>query len=245
MTEPSTAATVRRLLRTRFRAALGTLAADSGAPYVSLVALATAPDASPLLYLSRLAEHTRNLFADARAALLVDATDTMALPLAGERATLCGRMVRCDDPALLDRYLRFHPDAVQYRAFGDFELWRMELERVHLVAGFGRIAWIPAAEVRLPEALWRPLASREAEALAHLQADHAATLEGLATALLGRAPGAWRAIGLDPEGLDLAKAGERARLAFPEPVRDSEELRAMLRRLAEEARQRAQGHGTS
>lgn len=242
-TEPHTR-TVRRLLRTRFRVALGTIAPD-GAPHVSLVMLATAPDASPLLFISRLAEHTRHIEADARVSLLVDATEGLTTPLAGERATVCGRAVPCDDAALLDRYVRYHPDAAEYRQFGDFRLWRVQVTRAHLVAGFGRIAWVDGSELLLKTETWQGIAAVEPEAVAHLNADHAEALALYATVLAGAEPGPWRAVGLDPEGLDLAKERARIRLWFPETVSDGVALRAMLARLAREARARRAGDAPS
>lgn len=230
---------VRRLLRTCHRAALGTLSVGAaGAPYVSLAMVATAHDGSPLLFISRLAEHTRNIEADPRVALLFDGTGDLAVPLAGERATVCGRAVPCDEEALLDRYVRYHPDAADYRRLADFRLYRVEVERAHLVAGFGRVGWVVAAEVLLPEADWHEIAAIEAEAVAHIEADHAEVAELWAVALLGRGPGRWRVTGLDPEGVDLAKDRERARLWFPQPVQDAASLRAMLAGLAREARRR-------
>lgn len=235
----SFATTVRRLLRTRHRAALGTVAVElGGAPWVSLAMVATAPDGSPLLFLSRLAVHTRDIEADPRVSLLFDGTEGLAVPLAGERATVCGRAVPCDDAALLDRYVRYHPDAADYRRLADFRLYRVAVSRAHLVAGFGRIGWVEAAELLLPEADWRELAAVEAEAVAHLNADHGDAVALYAVDLLGRAPGPWRVIGLDPEGVDLAKGHERARLDFPHRVGDARALRAVLADLAREGRRR-------
>jgi putative heme iron utilization protein len=235
--ERSFAVTVRRLLRTCDRAALGTLlAGPDGGPYVSLVMVASAPDGSPLLYLSRLAEHTRNLLADARVALLYDATAGLEVPLAGTRATVLGRAQPVDDMELLDRYIRYHPDAAGYRELGDFRLWRVGIARAHLVAGFGRIGWVEGRELLLEEEKWRGLAAVEKEAVAHTNTDHADAVELLAVRLLGREGGPWRVAGLDPEGLDLLCGRKRARLEFPQPVTDAQTLRATLVALVRQAR---------
>lgn len=236
-TDDSFAATVRRLLRSCDRAALGTVLADAGGgPYVSLTMVASAPDGSPLLYLSRLAEHTRNLLADPRVALLYDATAGLEVPLAGTRATLLGRAQPVDDSALLERYIRYHPDAEGYRQLGDFRLWQVEIERAHLVAGFGRIGWVDGRELRLEREVSERLAAIEAEAVAHTNADHAAAVELLAVRLLGLKPGPWRVAGFDPEGVDLLCKRKRARIDFPKPVLDAESLRARLIELMQKAR---------
>lgn len=74
------ATTVRNLLGQAATASLATIDVGTGHPYVSLVEMATLPDGRPLLLLSRLARHTRNLEVDPRAALLIDQRTTAASP---------------------------------------------------------------------------------------------------------------------------------------------------------------------
>src|SRR5437899_3159964 len=138
-------ATARHLIRCRDHAALASSLA--GRPYVSLVATACESDASPLLLLSDLAEHTKNLLADPHLALLFEDTGGLADPLAGPRLTLLGRAERCDDPLAAARFAARHPASDGYAGFADFHLYRVAIERGHLVAGFGRIAWIEASEM--------------------------------------------------------------------------------------------------
>ncbi len=83
-------------------------------------------DAAPLLYLSDLADHTKNLKGDARVSLLFDGTLDSAVPLAGERATVQGRIEVATDPRLLARYVARHPDAAAYAGFRDFNLYRVD-----------------------------------------------------------------------------------------------------------------------
>jgi putative heme iron utilization protein len=130
------------------QAAFGTLM--EGRPYVSLVLCALDQDGSPLLLLSDLAQHARNLVADPRVSLLFDGTAGLAERLTGERLTVLGSAALYDDPAARARYLERHPSASFYAGFGDFHLYRVELERGQLVAGFGKIDWIEAGELRSP-----------------------------------------------------------------------------------------------
>lgn len=234
MTE-TPALTIRRLARSTPQAALGTLDAD-GAPYVSLVLLAADHDASPLLLLSDLADHTNHFRRDPRVSLLVDGTAGMASPLAGARATLTGEISRASAPHQAARFLARHPDAGGYAGFGDFNFYRLNLRRAHLVAGFGRIHWVEGSEVLLPEDDQLPLRTAEPLIVAHMNEDHADAVELYATLLLGRPAGAWRLTGLDPEGVDLRLGGAVARLWFDHPVRDAESARAALVRLAKRAR---------
>jgi putative heme iron utilization protein len=219
MAQPSAspATTARGLLRGRDRATLAT--SLEGAPYASLVLTATAADGAPLLLVSDLAQHTLNIAADPRVALLFDGTGELDEPLTGPRATVLGRAERNDDAALRARYLARHPSAALYAGFADFHLYRIAVERAHLVAGFGRIHWVAAAELLPP-------------AIAALAGEEAALLEALNQgdpgALLGRPGEGWRATGIDAEGIDLRRAGMVARRDFPALVADAAAARAAL-----------------
>lgn len=232
--------TIRRLMREATRVGLGTLEAEGGGPYVSLAMVATDPCAAPLLLLSDLADHTRNLKADRRVSLLFDGTAGLGTPLAGARATVQGRIEPSPAAADRARYLARHADAEMYLGFRDFNLYRVEVLRAHLVAGFGRIHWVPAAEVLLAPATTAALAAREAEIVAHMNTDHADAVQLCARRLLGRDGGGWRLTGVDIEGADLAAEGGTARLPFEAPVADAEGCRAELVRLVKQAR-RADG----
>lgn len=230
---------VRHLLRSVPRGALGTVEVAGGGPYVSLVMVAVDHDASPLLLLSDLADHTRNLKADPRASLLFDGTLDRAVPLAGQRATLQGRLERvggADRDRTLARYVARHPDAADYAGFGDFNLYRLRGERAHLVGGFGRIHWVDAAEVLYDTSDAQSLAATEAEVVGHMNADHADAVQLYAERLLRRRGTGWCLTGVDPEGADLRRGGEVARLPFDQPAHDAEVARGELVRLVKRAR---------
>ncbi len=225
----------RRLMRACDRAALATAqrpADDGGAvaaeadgwPYPSLVLVAFDHDGSPLLLLSTLADHTRNLLADGRVGLLFDGTAGLAQPLTGARLSVLGRAERSDDPIHRERYLRRHPDAALYAGFADFAIYRVAVERAHLVAGFGRIHWLSAAELDLPAA---------APALAAGETVLLDRLNGAGYGpRLGPAPDgdgeSWSLTGVDPEGCDLRRGGYVARVDFEQRIHDPESAKLML-----------------
>jgi len=241
---PDRGAAARHLMRSGDHAALATSLA--GRPYASLVACACAIDASPLLLLSDLAQHTRNLRSDPRVSLLFEDTAGHPDPLAGPRLTLLGHAERCGDPRAAARFAARHPASAGYAGFADFHLYRVAVERGHLVAGFGRIAWIEAAELRFAAAA-SALAAAEAEILAHMNTDHPDAIALYAERLLGRQGTGWRMTGLDPEGLDLRRpmetGGETARLDFAAnsqaPVLTPEAARHALVALTQQARSAA------
>lgn len=231
------AATARRLMRSLDRATLAT--SLDGWPYASLVLVAAALDAAPLLLLSDLAEHSKNLKRDARVSLLYDGTAGLADPLTGARVTVLGEIAPATDPSLLRRYVARHPSAAAYAGFGDFHCYRLSVRRAHLVAGFGRIDWI-AADALLPSPQeTTELAEAEPGILAHMNADHAEALDLYARHLAGRTGGGWTMTGIDPDGVDLRREGETARLDFAAPVTDAAAARRELVRLAQAARDAA------
>jgi hypothetical protein len=206
-------------------------------PYASLVMSACSFDGSPLLLLSDLAEHGKNLAADSRASLLFDGTQGRDNPLTGLRATVVGRVLPSPDPALLARYVRRHPDAEMYSGFKDFKLYCMIVERVHAVAGFGAIHWLAGSSVVYPGTGAAALAAAEADVVAHMNEDHAEAVALYATRLLGLPASDWKLTGVDPEGIDLRCKGSVARLDFEHPIVSPEEARRELVALVRRARQ--------
>ena len=235
--KPGTVA--RRLLRAADRAALATTLAGRapvGAepwPYASLVLLACDHDAAPLLLLSDLSEHSKNIAADARAALLIDGTAGRVDPLTGPRVTILGTVEKTDDPRLKARFVARHPSAALYADFADFHLYRVTVARAHFVAGFGRIHWIEAPEFVF-DAGTAALAVAE-ESLVQQLGEQADRLAQLAT---GRRAEGWRLTGIDPEGLDLRREGAVARIEFPAPVATADALTATVDDLLQAAARR-------
>jgi putative heme iron utilization protein len=225
------------VLRSAATASLGTLDGD-GAPFTSLVTVATTPEGAPLMLLSDLALHTRNLRRDPRASLLlVGPGGEGGDPLAGARLTLSGRVVRDDDAGHRRRFIARHAEAAGYASFADFALYRLDMSGAHLVAGFGRIVGLGPDDVLTDIAALAALAEAEAGAVEHMNADHRDALRLYATALLGLPDGDWIATGADADGLDLRAGGLRGRLPFPERLATPGDLRRVLVDLAKAARE--------
>ena len=227
----------KKLLREGRSGALATLMAGSGAPYCSLVNLATDPSGAPLLLLSKLALHTKNILADARVSLMLDERKE-GDPLEGARVMLLGTAAATDEPAARTAYLRRHPEAEMFAGFADFAFYRVAISAAHLVAGFGRIVDLSAQQVLTDVTDAQALIEAEAEAIDHMNADHAEACRLYATKLLGGPQGAWQCVGVDPEGMELQQGRLALRLGFPQRVNAPGPLRALLKVLAEEARAR-------
>ncbi|WP_181708260.1 HugZ family protein [Chthonobacter rhizosphaerae] len=231
----------RETLRAAATATLSTLT-EAGEPFGSFVSVATDVDGAPLLLVSRLAVHTRNLDRDGRCSLLLVAPGGEGGdPLAGARITLQGRAIRVgrDTPEherLLGRFLARHPEAEGYAAFADFGLMRIELREGHLVAGFGRIHRVDASELLVPPDSAEAFRAAEAGVAGHMNEDHLDAVRLYATRLLGRPDGDWRVVAADPDGLDLSSGEEVVRLPFRSRQRQVMELRYELKALSELAR---------
>jgi heme iron utilization protein len=225
------------LLRRSRQGALATLMAGSGDPYCSLVNLASHPDGSPILLISALAVHTRNILADSRVSLMLDER-AAGDPLEGARIMLSGHAepADADKDLLRRRYLNAHPSAEAFVSFQDFSFFRIRPTGTHLVAGFGRIVDLKPEQFLTDLTGAEDLLAAEEGAVAHMNADHRDAMGLYATKLLGAAEGDWRCTGCDPEGLDMQDGQAALRLDFPERVVEGTALRKMLVRLAGEAR---------
>ena len=233
----SAAEEARTLLAGTGQGALASLSED-GSPWSSFVAYGALADGSPVLCVSRLAEHGRNLLADPRASLLVVAPADGPDPLAAGRVTLAG-VVRPGDATARAAYVAGVPSGDVYVDFGDFDLWVLGVERVRWVGGYGRMASASADDYAAagPD----PVAPSAAGAVAHLNDDHADALLDMARALAGH-PDATAATctGADRYGLDLTVVTPRgvapARVGFAEPCGAPGDLRGATVELARRAR---------
>jgi putative heme iron utilization protein len=228
----------RLLLRRSRQGALATLMAGSGDPYCSLVNVASAPDGAPILLISRLALHTKNILGDARVSLMLDER-AEGDPLEGSRIMLAGRAEEAStehEAILRRRYLNVHPSAEVFVDFKDFSFFRIEPLAAHLVAGFGRIVDLKPEQFLTDISDAAALLEAEQGAIEHMNADHLEAMNLYATRLLGASSADWRCTGCDPDGIDMAAGTRVLRLDFPERVTGPGDLRKMLVKLAADAR---------
>lgn len=240
--DPSTdvkpARLTRSLLGRSRQGALATLMPRSGDPYCSLVNVASLPDGMPILLISRLALHTKNILADPRVSLMLDER-VPSDPLEGARIMLAGTAEEAKDAAAelaRRRYLAAHPSAEDFVGFRDFSFFRIVPNGVHLVAGFGRIVDLAPRDFLTDLSGADALVEAEPDIVAHMNADHTDTMNLYAVKLLGATEGEWRCTGCDPEGLDMQDDRRTLRLEFPERIVTPGALRLALKALADRAR---------
>lgn len=222
-------------------ATLASLSKD-GHPWGSFVTYGTLADGSPVLCLSTLAEHGRNLPRDPRASLVVAATPGEGDPLDSGRVTLAGTAHVPEGIELEDAraaHLAAVPGADAYMDFGDFTIWVLRVERVRWVGGFGRMDSADAASYAAAEA--DPVAASAPYAVAHLNEDHEDALLDMARALAGYTDAtAARCTAADRYGLDLVVHTPRGRapvrVGFAEPIVAANGLRSATVDLARRSR---------
>lgn len=211
----------------------------AGHPYGSLVTTALS-DGSPIFLISALAEHTRNLAADNRCSLLLTEAGEDN-PLALGRITLLGQAERLENDAsnARDDYLRSHPQAGYYLEFGDFSFWRLNVESLRYIGGFGRMSWVSVDDWYGAEP--DPIAAAASGVLAHMNDDHADALREYCLAFSrARDFSDVAMVGIDRYGfemsLETAEGARPVRVAFDSALNSPDEVRPALVELVSRAR---------
>jgi hypothetical protein len=198
----------RMVARACRKAALSTLDQD-GAPYVSLVTLAFDHDLSPILIISGMSAHTKNMVADARVGFLFDGTDGHPNPQTGPRLSMQGKAVKLEpsdeETRLRARFLARNPAAQGYASFGDFSVWKIEPSRAQFVGGFGRAVWIDAP-FGLSQETIQDFKCGETDLLARIKAKALPDI-----------------VSIDPDGYDVLSDDGWNRVAFSKPVQTLDE----------------------
>jgi putative heme iron utilization protein len=236
---PSAAEQARTIAASTNAATLATLTAD-GDPWASFVAFGLL-DGRPVLCVSNLAEHGRNLAGDPRASLSIVAASDDTDPLSSSRITLAGI---ASQPSTAERdavravYLSAVPAGRFFADFSDFTFWLLKVQRVRWVGGYGRMDSAVGAE--FDAAAPDPVTPGADGAIAHLNADHADALAAMARTF-GGYPDTDTAVctaidryGMDirvrtPRGIAYTRVGFRVRLDAPS------QLRSVTAELAREA----------
>jgi putative heme iron utilization protein len=230
---------------------LATLTAD-GDPWASYVTYGLLGGA-PVLCVSNLAEHGRNLATDPRASIAIVAPsaqsgggrDNQAQPdpLASGRVTLAGVVEAPDGDeraAAREAHLSAVAAAKYYIDYSDFTLWVLRVQRVRWVGGYGRMESTTGKEycAAAPD----PVQPQAGGAIDHLNADHADSLVAMAK-VLGGYPDTTAATctGIDRYGLDLRLTTDRGiaytRVGFAAPIDSADQLRSATVELARRARE--------
>ncbi len=253
---PTHAEVVRTMLEVGRFATLTTITAggrsEPGFPFGSLVAYSTLSDGSPLVCISDLAEHTRNLRNDPRAGMLLTdlPVDPSADPLDHPRASLIGRLepyTPSDDERSV--HIDRHRGVLAYVDFPDFGWWRLSIASARYVGGFGHMSWVTGAAISKVEP--DDVLAESQAAVDHMNVDHAAANLDMVRWIAGLADAtAARVHSIDRRGLTLyaeMPSGSlvvSARIPFLDgPLSSPEGVRPAVVALARRARELAGAQG--
>ena len=213
----------RRLFLQESFGVLSTLSLDvPGYPFGSVTPYCADGAGRPVIYISEIAQHTKNIKADSKVSLTVVDSHTPDGDVQSRgRVTLIGNAapIPPGDQRARQRYLRRLPESQPYDQTHDFAFYRIDLVQIRFIGGFGQIHWVKPAEFLIDN----PFSEvQEARILDHMNTDHAP--------VLSRYAGVNHAImtGIDAEGFDMIGDGRKLRVHFEKPVNNMEEARAAL-----------------
>ncbi|MBP8301353.1 MAG: DUF2470 domain-containing protein [Planctomycetes bacterium] len=230
MTNPSMAA-ARGLFEREQNAVLCSLhAGRDGWPFGSIVPYAVLPSGDPVVFLSDIAEHTKNLQTDARASVFVADPAARDRPQAGARLSMLvrARLPEGQEEAAAEAaYFARFPQAAAMRSAHGFRVWILEVDTIRWIAGFGEMGWIDRADWSGAE---DPLAAHAPGILEHMNIDHADATVAMVLHLAGIQATEAAVTALDREGFDARAVDaegrtHEVRLPFPAPVRNAEDVR--------------------
>lgn len=216
----------RKLIRARNFGVLGTHSHDvPGYPFGSITPYVLDRQGQPMILISTLAQHTKNIAQDNKVSLTVW-EDTDADPQSVGRVTWIGdaEKITADAAEAQARYITYMPSAAGHFGAHDFALYRIQLKRLRYIGGFGAIFWVERDPMLAPD----PLAGAEAGILQHMNDDHSAALVKYCLAFKNLTVAAAKMVGIDELGFDVIADDRRLRFEFEQPVTTPEEVRAAM-----------------
>jgi hypothetical protein len=203
----------------------------AGYPFGSLTPFVASHEGRPVILISGLAQHTRNVLADSRVCLTVyDPAEKDKQ--ASNRVSIMGNgapVPASERETLAERYFAFFPTTRKYGNHLDFRFYWIEPYRVRFVSGFGRIHWLPKEGWLLPSPEWRP---REREIIAHINESHRHALVDMCRYYHQRKPQCAQMIAADPEGFHVRTDEDILYMVFEKPCFVEEELTNEIARMA-------------
>jgi hypothetical protein len=233
MTELKKGEAARKLLESERHGVLCTISREMpGWPFGSIAPYAISNSGDPILLISEIAEHTRNLRADSRSSLLIADSDAAEDPQAAARITLIGhsREVEAEDlDEVRSCYFERFPKSKIYLDVHDFSFFVIRIERARFIGGFGAIYWLDPTEIFPQRRAADPLAPFANDICHHMNTDHPEALVLFCRAFAHRETNTARMTGVDSDGFNLeiksGNGGDTVRIPFPHPVVTPEDAR--------------------
>jgi heme iron utilization protein len=210
-----------------------------GYPFGSVTPFILGHDGQPIVLISTIAEHTKNIIANPKVSLLVFAKgDDLQ---ANARLTLLGEAenIGKDDADLMARYCRYFPDSVGYFAMHDFSFYRINIAQARYIAGFGKMGWMEGNALNI-QAGSNHIAALETDMIEHMNQDHADSLMAYCQHFHGLTPSRALLIGIDSDGFDVEVVVDddikTLRFNFAAPIFDANSARAAFVAISKQVR---------
>jgi heme iron utilization protein len=211
-----------------------------GYPFGSVMPFVLGHDCQPIVLISTIAEHTKNIIANPKVSLLVfaGAEDLHA----NGRLTLIGEAEQLDknDADVMARYCRYFPESTGYLAMHDFQFYRINITQARYIAGFGKMSWMAGDEIVDVNQSINTIAKLETSMIEHMNADHADSMMQYCAYFYSIYPQAVDLIGIDSEGFDVEAVIEDIiqvlRFQFESPIFDAHSARMAFVALSKTAR---------
>ena len=224
----------RQFLRSTRSAILSTHSAKfEGYPFGSVAPFVLDHQCQPVILISNIAEHTKNIAANPKVSLLVFAGAEELQ--ANARLTLLGNahaINKNEDADLRERYLRYLPQASGYFDMHDFAFYRIQIESCRYIAGFGKMGWLSGTDLMTGMPTENALATQEAHILDHMNTDHADSLIAYCRHVHGIEATQASMLGIDCDGFDVTATVNNQtmtlRFVFETPIHDAQSARAAL-----------------
>jgi hypothetical protein len=225
----------RTLIRRMDAGVLSTLSVELGGyPFGSLTPFVASHEGRPVILISEMAQHTRNMLADSRVCLTVYDPGEKD-KLASSRVSIMGNGTPVSDEdrgMLAERYFAFFPGSREFESSLDFHFYWIEPYRVRFVSGFGRIHWLPKEGWLVPSPEWR---SDEKEIITRLNETHRHALIGMCRYFHQRKTRCALLIAADPEGFHVRTDDDILYFVFENPCFLESELTGEIARMAEQS----------
>jgi len=209
---------------------LSTISVDvPGYPFGSVTPYCLDRMGRPVVYISPIAQHTKNIVADSRVSLtVIERGVSSDVQSQGRLTYIANANEVVGDRDLAERYFRYFPSARQYDRTHAFVFFRLEPVRIRYIGGFGQIFWVEPQSF----AMANPFsAAEETRIVQHMNQDHADMLRRLVGGETVEM------VGLDSEGFDVLKDDVKVRIPFPKPVTNTEEARQAFIEMGQRSRE--------
>ncbi|SCA58224.1 putative heme iron utilization protein [Candidatus Terasakiella magnetica] len=218
----------RKIARACRSGSMATLDRETGLPYVSFCACAFDYQGQPIFLFSDLADHTQNILKKPSVSFLCEQASQLSNPQAGPRVSLVGEMGKIEEEEVCSIFMQLHPSAKMYANFGDFNFYRLKVEKAHYVGGFGKAVWLDDGQYLGDSAASLFFSKNQLELIKQLNTELPEFARTCATKLLKQRGKNWQVLRLDGDGIDLKLASRVIRYPFENNVKNMNEAMDLL-----------------